>query len=59
MKSMKLFIHPSWTYITVTFLDPVSQNVWFLKVILDILMINSTIFAKVLFVCKPFFSEQR
>lgn len=50
MKSMKLFIHPSMTYIFVTFLDPVSQNVWLLKVILDILMMNSTISVKVLFV---------
>jgi len=55
MKSMKLFIHPSMTYIIVTFSDLVSQNVWFLKVILDIFVMNSTIFEKVLsVVVNPF-----
>lgn len=43
------FIHPSTTYI-VTFSDPVSQNVLVLKVILDILKMNSTISETVLFI---------
>lgn len=43
------FIQPSTTYI-VTFSDPASQNVLVLKVILDILMMNSTISETVLFV---------